>query len=73
MTEDLSAYRLHGFTLVELSIVLVIVALLVGGVVSGRQLVRNAEVQKTFGEAQGFAAAANTFRVKYGCLPGDCA
>jgi|CXWL01.1.fsa_nt_gi prepilin-type N-terminal cleavage/methylation domain-containing protein len=60
-----------GFTLVELSIVLVIIGLLVGGVLVGRDLIRAAEIRSQISQFERMNAAANTFRVKYNYLPGD--
>lgn len=61
-----------GFTLIELSIVLVIIGLLIGSILVGRDLIRVAELQRLHGQAEGFVAAADTFRMKYNCMPGDC-
>ncbi len=61
-----------GFTLIELSIVLVIIALLVGGILVGRDLIKAAEIRQIVSDVEKFSSAANTFREKYGCLPGDC-
>jgi prepilin-type N-terminal cleavage/methylation domain-containing protein len=60
-----------GFTLIELSIVLVIIGLLVGGVLVGQDLIRAAEVRATVSQIEKFNTAANTFKLKYGYLPGD--
>jgi prepilin-type N-terminal cleavage/methylation domain-containing protein len=60
-----------GFTLIELSIVLVIIGLIVGGVLVGQDLIRAAEVRATVGQYEKYNAAVNTFRVKYNGLPGD--
>jgi len=60
-----------GFTLIELSIVLVIIGLIVGGVLVGQDLVRNAEVRAQITQIEKYNTAANTFRGKYGYLPGD--
>lgn len=62
-----------GFTLIELSIVLVIIGLIVGGILLGSTLIRSAEIRNTIKQAEAFTAAANTFLLKYNCLPGDCA
>lgn len=61
-----------GFTLVELSIVLVIIGLIVGGVLVGRDLINAAKLRAVLIDIEKFNAAANTFRTKYNCLPGDC-
>ncbi len=60
-----------GFTLIELSIVLVIIGLIVGGVLLGQDLIRAAEVRATISQIEKFNLAVNTFRGKYGALPGD--
>jgi prepilin-type N-terminal cleavage/methylation domain-containing protein len=62
-----------GFTLIELSIVLVIIGLLAGGVLVGRDLIKAAEIRSAVSSIEEFEAAKNTFRLKYSCLPGDCA
>lgn len=62
----------HGFTLIELSIVLVIIGLLVGGVLVGRDLIRASEVRHVASEYEKLFTAIMTFRGKYNCLPGDC-
>lgn len=64
--------NLRGFTLIELSIVLVIIGLLVGGILVGRELIETARIRKTVGAIQEINVAVNTFRLKYHCYPGDC-
>ena len=63
----------HGFTLVELSIVLVILGLLVGGVLTGQALIRSAELRSIVTERDRYVTALHTFRDKYMALPGDMA
>lgn len=62
-----------GFTLIELSIVLVIIGLIVGGVLAGRDLIKAAELRYIVSQKEKYSVAANTFRNKYNCVPGDCA
>lgn len=61
----------RGFSLVELSIVLVILGLLVGGVLSGQSLIRAAEIRAVTTEYQRYNAAVQSFRDKYFSIPGD--
>lgn len=60
-----------GFSLVELSIVLVILGLLVGGVLTGQSLIRAAELRSVSTEYSRYVAAMRTFQDKYFALPGD--
>ena len=61
----------RGFTLIELSIVLVIIGLIVGGVLVGQDLIRAAAVRAQVSQIEKYNTAVNTFRDKYGALPGD--
>jgi len=61
----------HAFSLVELSIVLVILGLLTGGILGGQALIRAAELRAVSTEYGRYAAAAMTFRDKYFAVPGD--
>lgn len=66
MTKSIS-----GFSLVELSIVLVILGLLTGGILTGQNLIRAAEMRSLTVNFQKFQTATYTFRDKYFQLPGD--
>jgi prepilin-type N-terminal cleavage/methylation domain-containing protein len=61
----------RAFSLVELSIVLVILGLLVGGVLSGQSLIRAAELRSVTTTYSTYAAAVRSFQDKYFALPGD--
>jgi prepilin-type N-terminal cleavage/methylation domain-containing protein len=61
----------QGFTLIELAIVLVIIGLVVGGVLVGQSLIAAATVRAQITQIEKYNTAANTFREKYGYLPGD--
>ncbi len=62
-----------GFSLVELSIVLVILGLLVGGVLSGQSLMRAAQLRSVTTQLQAFTAAHMSFKDKYMAIAGDMA
>ncbi len=61
----------RGFSLVELSIVLVILGLLTGGILAGQSLIHAAELRSVSTEYQRYVAATQAFRDKYFQLPGD--
>jgi len=56
-----------GFTLIELSIVLIIVV----GILVGHDLIRAAVVRAQLSQIEKYNTAVNTFYGKYGALPGD--
>jgi len=58
-----------GFTLIELSIVLVIIGLIVGGVLVGRDLISAASVRAQITQIEKYQQAVNAFRDKYGGVP----
>ncbi len=61
----------RGFSLVELSIVLVILGLLTGGILAGQSLIRASELRSVSTEYNRYVTAMQTFRDKYFALPGD--
>lgn len=63
--------QIAAFTLIELSIVLVIIGLIVSGVIGARDMIQTAELRRFVTLLEKFDAAANTFQAKYGELPGD--
>lgn len=60
-----------GFTLLELSIVLVIIGLIIGGVLVGQDLIRSSEICATISQYEKYNSSVNTFRVKYNGILGD--
>ena len=59
-----------AFTLVELSIVLVILGLLIGGVLAGQSLIHAAELRSIATDFRKYQTASYAFRDKYFYLPG---
>ena len=60
-----------AFTLIELSIVLVIIGLLVGGVMAGAHLINAAKLHRIGSTVEQYRTAVLTFKSKYNGLPGD--
>ena len=65
--------RAHGFTLIEIAIVLVIVGLLLSGVVKGQEMISSARVRTLIAQQDGIKAAFFGFQDRYRALPGDYA
>lgn len=63
--------RSPGFSLLELSIVLVIIGLLAGGVMVGQDLIRQSELRSIMTDINKVQTAINAFKSKYSALPGD--
>lgn len=62
-----------GFTLVELTMVMVIIGLLMGAVLVGQELIKAAEVRAQARQVDALDAAVSTFRTRFNSLPGDMA
>lgn len=62
---------ISGFTLLELSIVLIIIGLLVGGVLVGRNLLRISEMDSLQRTIETIRSAYTTFQTKYNYPPAD--
>ncbi|MCF8168520.1 MAG: type II secretion system GspH family protein [Rhodoferax sp.] len=60
----------HGFTLVEIAIVMVIIGLLLAGILNAQSILRNARTQDTIKAVNDLANAAQQFRDRYGNWPG---
>ncbi len=62
---------ISGFTLIELSIVLVIIGLIVGAILAGKDLIDAAAQRAQIAQIEKYNTAVHTFQGKYGYLPGD--
>jgi prepilin-type N-terminal cleavage/methylation domain-containing protein len=63
----------RAFSLIELSIVLIIIGLLIAGITGGASLIKSASLRAAMGEARGYNVAVNSFYVQFDALPGDYA
>lgn len=57
--------------MVEMAVVLTIIALLVGGILVGKNMIRASEVQATVANVEAYRGAVNKFTERYLELPGD--
>lgn len=63
--------RHSGFSLLELSIVLIILALLAGGILVGQDLIQQSKLKSLLNDIKKYESSYNTFVTKYNAMPGD--
>lgn len=63
--------NIKGFTLIELSIVIVIMGLIIGGILVGRDLIASAGIRAQVSQIEKYNSTVHAFRNKYGGIPGD--
>ena len=61
----------HGFTLVEIAIVLVIIGLLLGGILKGQEMITQAKIKNVMSDYSGISAAYHGYLDRYRVIPGD--
>lgn len=61
----------HGFTLIEMAVVLAAIAVVIGGVVIAREMIRAAELRQVMSDTSALRTAIFAFREKYAAWPGD--
>jgi prepilin-type N-terminal cleavage/methylation domain-containing protein len=64
-------HKQHGFTLVEIAIVLVIIGLLLGGVLKGQEMINSAKVKNLANDFRTIPLFIYGYQDKFKRLPGD--
>lgn len=64
-------FKNKGFSLIEISIALVIIGLIASAALKGRELVERAKLRALIDEVSNFKVAVSLFVDKYGALPGE--
>jgi prepilin-type N-terminal cleavage/methylation domain-containing protein len=65
----MSQRQTQGFTLVEISIVLVIIGLLLGGLLKASELITSARVRELISQQDGIRAAYYSFLERFRAIP----
>ncbi len=60
-----------GYTLIELSLFIIIIGLVIVAVISSKDIIHNALIRSQIVQIKKFDIATNSFILKYGGLPGD--
>lgn len=63
--------RVSGFTLVELSIVILIIGILVAGITGGAKLIEQAELRGVIADMKRYEVSLREFQLQYDALAGD--
>lgn len=71
MNKKAYKHQHQGFTLIEISIVLVIIGLLLGGVFKGQELIVQGRIKSIANDFNGIATAFYSYQERYRALPGD--
>lgn len=71
MLSILKLNKKQGFSLVELSIVIVIIGLLIAALVKGKSVLENARIKRVIGDVEAIVTAYNTYYDLYSAYPGD--
>lgn len=62
----------RSFTLVEMSVVIVIISIALATVIVSKILITSAKINKIMEDARNLDTLTNVFLNTFGCLPGDC-
>lgn len=63
--------KIHGFTLVELSIVIIIIGFLIAGISGGSSLIKTSKLSAIISDIKSIDSVTRQFKYTYGELPGD--
>lgn len=65
-------HKSAAFTLVEVSIIIILIGIVIGGVLATKNMITSASERKQISQLQKLEIEINSFRTKFNCLPGDC-
>ena len=71
ISKNIKTLNFFAFSLIELSIVLIIIGLLVAGITGGQSLIKSAKIRAFMNELNGYKQAVSSFYVAKDRLPGD--
>ncbi|MDR1391353.1 MAG: prepilin-type N-terminal cleavage/methylation domain-containing protein [Holosporales bacterium] len=63
--------KLNGFSLIEISIVLLIIGIIAGGILKGRDLIESAQIKSVADDIQNLQIVYASYLNSYGVCPGD--
>ena len=72
MDKFIKSANTRAFAMIELSLVLVIVAIIVSSLILGRDLLTDGRIRSIIREVDTYVSALDNFNTIYNCSPGDC-
>jgi type II secretory pathway pseudopilin PulG len=64
-------YKYSGFSLIELSILIVVIGLIIGGIMTGGSLIKAVKISRQISQLRDVETAYNLFFLRYKHIPGD--
>lgn len=61
----------NGFSLIEISVVLILMGIIMMGIIGGASLIKNATIRSLMYEVNAYNAAVSVYRARFNYLPGD--
>ncbi len=62
---------IDGFTILEMSTVIVIISFVIGGIIIGSDIIRSTKIMSIISDVEQYKKSLNNFQEKYIALPGD--
>lgn len=64
-------YKLTGYTLLEISIIIVVLSVIAIGITNGLDVINNYKITSVISDLTKYKSAYNDFKTKYNAIPGD--
>ena len=63
--------NLKGFTFIEISVVLILIALIIASTIAGKSLIQTSQIRDLITQINQIEIGVNSFQDRYNAIPGD--